>query len=144
MSPDSLLYIATDILAMDLHLMAEEDRDMVRGFESRVLKVGPWEIPTDISVCSDVLDPKLASFIVRITPSLWLYLVTPDDAAATLYVFDGKALNLKAKDMKAFGTGKVDETLKKIGKVVTAMFAYEADAWAYQPVELLKAKKLTA
>lgn len=137
-TPDQLLYVVSDSLGLDLNVMNEDGKEILRGFETRDVKIGPWTLKTDISVCSDVLDQTEASFFVRVTASLWLYLIVSEEHAPKIYVFDGNALGLKSKDTKTYGTGSVDGTLKKIGKVITAVFQYTGEVWVFVPEKIAK------
>jgi hypothetical protein len=112
MSPDILLFPVTDALQMELHLMDNK----FRGCAVRDLEIGLWRVKTEISVCSDELSQDTASFFVRVTAGLWLYMISRKSNLQIL-VFDGGSLGLKVKDMAGFGTGKVNSTIGKLPTV---------------------------
>jgi hypothetical protein len=134
MTPDSLLYFAADTFNIKLNLI--EDR--LRGYDQKkVVNIGLFEVPMEITVISDVLEENHCSFVARLTPSLWVYLVVKT-ASMTMYVFDALSQGWKIKDMKSVVcTGKVMTTLAKIEPAVRAKMQYDEikKVWEYVPLK---------
>jgi len=123
-SPDSLICYVADTLGLPLNLVDNR----WRGAATKNLKLGPWKINAEVVVCSDVLSPTVATFVVRVKGGIWLYL-TSSQKGMLMYVFDGSKLGLRAQDVATVGTGKAEDFIKRIRPVTVSAYLYEGKTW---------------
>ena len=131
MMEDTLLMFVADALNMPLHQNA--NGKYMAGL-TRSLKLGPWgSMEAAISVCSDVIEKDHAAFFVRITPCLWLYMISTEKVM-TATVFDGNALKWHVKDMANIGGKSIEDTWNTIKGVSGDKFMFETSTHAWRKV----------
>lgn len=129
---NELLLYAADALCMPLQL---DENGKYRSATMKNLKLGPWgALPSEVSVCSDVIEDNEASFFIRITSSLWIYLISYKDGMEAV-VFNGKKLRWRVQDMLKVGGVSVNDTIALIAPAQGDTFVFEKKTQAWRKVD---------
>lgn len=117
---DSMIYRVADTMNTDLFKVDSQIRGLI---ESHVFNVHDlWGVKSDITICLDEHNGKLATAFFKVLGSLWGYLVVTNEAAWVLF-FDGSRAKIRAGAEKEFGLGNAQATLKKLRPSVTRAFS---------------------
>ena len=129
---NELLLYAADAMCIPLLL---DSNGKYRAATMKNLKLGPWgPMETEVSMCSDVIEADEASFFIRVTSSLWIYLISYRDSMEAV-IFNGKKLKWRVKDMPQLGGISVNDTLALIAPFQGSSFVFEKKTQAWRKID---------
>lgn len=99
----------------------------IRGHKHLDLKIGVWELPTDVLVEHDFQNTKSAAAWVKLRKHLWGYISNTDELRMTL--FDASIVELRTADIRLFATGGLTTSLAKIERGAVQSFIFTSDRW---------------
>lgn len=114
LTADRALFLAADALGIPL-FRKPGTHTVARGASPQTYDIaGFWSTSCDLVVESETLGAPSALF-ARFIGDLWAYLVvSPDQGAAWLYLFDGGVAKARVGDLGKVATGSPSSTIKTL------------------------------
>lgn len=101
-----------------------------RGLKSRVLEIGPFRFPVDVSLITDQVSKEKSSAFMKVRKDLWLYFVSENlGKALTCHVLNGNLCGLSLSTLEFVARGDADKTLAALDKGIVCSYEYTSDDW---------------